>query len=178
MNDTDNDQTSFMQYWEAVDAAMLKLFGIDTSDAGIDAALIAGAQEQFQTPEEFAQWYGEKHDLTYLDDWKTMQGMPTPAFVKIVAKDRDNVTKAAHTPGAWFPSDEDNQIRANTADGHTTICEMWSTDSDARLIAAAPELLQALKALHQLITHETDLAFHVANVYARLVIAKAEGGAI
>ena len=61
-------EQSFIEYWEAVDAAMLKFFGIDTSDAGIEADLIASAQEQCQTPEDFARWYGDKHDLTYLDD--------------------------------------------------------------------------------------------------------------
>jgi Protein of unknown function (DUF3768) len=59
---------SFIEYWEAVDAAMLKLFGIDTRDAGIDVDLIASAQEESQSPEEFARWYGDKYDLTYLDD--------------------------------------------------------------------------------------------------------------
>ena len=63
---------SFMDYWEAVDAAMLKCFGIDTGDAGIDAELIASAQEEGQTPEEFARWYGAKYDLTYIDDWKAL----------------------------------------------------------------------------------------------------------
>ena len=52
-----------------------------------------------------------------------------------------------HTPSPWFPSGEDNQIRANTKEGHTTICEMWSGDADARLIASAPEMLIALQAV-------------------------------
>jgi len=29
-----DENTPFMDYWESVDAAMLKFFGIDTSDAG------------------------------------------------------------------------------------------------------------------------------------------------
>jgi hypothetical protein len=61
---TDHEPTPFIEYWEAVDAALLKFFGIDTSDAGIDADLIASAQEEGQTPEDFARWYGEKYDLT------------------------------------------------------------------------------------------------------------------
>ena len=65
MND---EPTPFIEYWQAVDTAMLKLFGIDTTDAGIDAALIASAQEECQTPEDFARWYGTKHDLTCLDE--------------------------------------------------------------------------------------------------------------
>ena len=44
---TDDEPTSFIDYWEAVDDALLKFFGIDTCDAGIDADLIAGAQEEW-----------------------------------------------------------------------------------------------------------------------------------
>jgi hypothetical protein len=54
-----DQQTTFIEYWEAVDAAMLTFFGIDTSDAGIDESLIANAQEECQTPEDFARWHGE-----------------------------------------------------------------------------------------------------------------------
>jgi hypothetical protein len=57
-----DEPTSLIDYSNAVDAAMLKLFGIDTGDAGIDADLIASAQEEGQTPEEFACWWGEKYD--------------------------------------------------------------------------------------------------------------------
>jgi hypothetical protein len=69
-----NEPKPFIEYWEAVDAAMLKFFAIDTSDAGIDADLIASAQEECQTPEDFARWYGNKHSLTYLDDSKALYG--------------------------------------------------------------------------------------------------------
>ena len=70
----------FIDYWNAVDAAMLKLFGIDTNLAGIDERLIASAQEECQTPEEFARWFGEKYDLTYVADWKALYGtMKAPA---------------------------------------------------------------------------------------------------
>jgi hypothetical protein len=65
MND---EATPFIQYWQAVDATMLKLFGIDTTDAGIAADLIAIAQEASQTPEEFARWYGAKYDLTLIEE--------------------------------------------------------------------------------------------------------------
>ena len=61
-------------YWDAVDDAMRKIFDIDTSDAGIDADLLASAQEECQTPEEFARWWGEKYDLEYLDDLKILWG--------------------------------------------------------------------------------------------------------
>jgi ATP phosphoribosyltransferase regulatory subunit HisZ len=67
---------SFMDYWEAVDAAMLKLFAIDTGDAGIEADLIAAAQEEGQTPEEFALWLGEKAGLNTVAEWKASWGCP------------------------------------------------------------------------------------------------------
>jgi hypothetical protein len=57
---------SFMHYWSAVDAAMMKLFGIDTGDAGIEPDVLAGAQEEGQTPENFALWFGAKYGLTPL----------------------------------------------------------------------------------------------------------------
>ena len=72
----DDEPTPFMDYWEAVDEALLKFFGIDTSDAGIEPDMIASAQEELQTPEDFARRYGEKYDLTYLDDWKALYGRP------------------------------------------------------------------------------------------------------
>lgn len=50
------EPTSFMDYWDGVDEAMVKLFGIDTTDAAIEPDLIATAQEEGQTPEEFALW--------------------------------------------------------------------------------------------------------------------------
>jgi len=54
---------SFMDYWNGVDAALMKHFSIDTSDAGIEPDMLAGAQEEGQTPEQFALWLGEKYGL-------------------------------------------------------------------------------------------------------------------
>jgi hypothetical protein len=59
----DQEPQSFMDYWNDVDAALKKHFGIDTSDAGIEPDVIAGAQEEGQTPEGFALWLGEKYGL-------------------------------------------------------------------------------------------------------------------
>ena len=70
------EPVSFMDYWEAVDAAMLKLFAIDTTDAGIEADLIAAAQEEGQTPEDFALWLGEKVGLNTVAEWKAFWGCP------------------------------------------------------------------------------------------------------
>jgi hypothetical protein len=69
-----DEPTPFIEYWEAVDAAMLKFFGIDSGDAGIEPDVIASAQDEGETPEEFARWFGNKYNLTYLDDWKTLYG--------------------------------------------------------------------------------------------------------
>lgn len=58
----------FIDYWDALDRAMEKLFGIDTWDAGIELERIAAAQEDGATPEEFALWFGEKYGLTLLTE--------------------------------------------------------------------------------------------------------------
>jgi hypothetical protein len=50
------EPTPFMDYWDAVDEAKLKLFATDTTDAAIEPDLIAAAQEEGWTPEEFALW--------------------------------------------------------------------------------------------------------------------------
>jgi hypothetical protein len=59
----------FIDYWDTVDTAMLKFFGIDTSDAGIEPDRIAHAQEAGDTPEDFALWFGEKYGLTLKTEW-------------------------------------------------------------------------------------------------------------
>jgi hypothetical protein len=65
---TNSEPLPFIDYWDAVDAAMLKLFGIDTYDAGIEANFIAAAQEENTTAEEFALWFGEKYGLTLISE--------------------------------------------------------------------------------------------------------------
>jgi hypothetical protein len=60
---------SFGEYWEAVDAALMKCFGIDTCDAGIEPDLLASCQEDCDTPDEFALWFGEKYGLTLMSEW-------------------------------------------------------------------------------------------------------------
>lgn len=73
MND---EPVPFIDYWDSVDDALLKLFGIDTADAGIEPDLIANAQDAGETPEEFARWFGEKHGLSPVEDLKTLFGLP------------------------------------------------------------------------------------------------------
>lgn len=48
----------FIDYWSAVDSALQRLFGIDTWDAGIEPDRIAAAQDDGDTPEDFALWFG------------------------------------------------------------------------------------------------------------------------
>jgi hypothetical protein len=62
------DTMAFIDYWNAVDVAMIKLFGIDTGDAGIEPDRIAAAQEAGDTPEGFALWFGEKYGLALLSE--------------------------------------------------------------------------------------------------------------
>lgn len=66
---TTTEPLPFIDYWDALDAAMLKFFGIDTGDAGIEADLIASAQGAGDTPEDFALWFGEKYGLTLISEW-------------------------------------------------------------------------------------------------------------
>ena len=115
-----DEPTPFIEYWEAVDAAMLKFFGIDTGDAGIDADLIASAQEECQAPEDFARWYGDKRDLTYLDGWKALYGISDAAIeaCKIAAlndlcrKAMGLAGRVFQTPGITaLPADDQSAIR-------------------------------------------------------------------
>lgn len=58
-----------IDYWNEVDSAMVRLFGINTGDAGIEADRIAAAQEEEQTAEAFARAFGEKYGLTLQSEW-------------------------------------------------------------------------------------------------------------
>lgn len=97
---------------------------------------------------------------------------------------------AKHTPGPWATDEADHTepyqditIRA----GRRSICRVWIDDApvhdynneqrvNARLIAAAPELLEALKRLTTAIDHATELhRFSTLWDDARAAIAKATG---
>jgi hypothetical protein len=93
---------------------------------------------------------------------------------------------SAHTPGPWFVDETSSLTQArvmskNRGFGHTQValCEQpkhSTAVNDARLIAAAPDLLEALQNMihsHQY-GHESD-AWKDAWVAARAAIAKAEG---
>ena len=101
------------------------------------------------------------------------------------------MTHAQHTPDKWrvAPQDSDpyEPIRVEDARTAETICKLWLDDAPvpeynakqrnrARLIAAAPELLEALK---ELLHAENEpfgyVDFPKAADKARAAIAKAEG---
>lgn len=81
-----------------------------------------------------------------------------------------------HTPGKWL-------VMGNVRNGHTDFVLPMADDKDfqanARLIAAAPELLEALillqKEFHQLIGVSSSPSLHNLNEMALQAIAKAEG---
>lgn len=87
-----------------------------------------------------------------------------------------------HTPGPWLSACNHrwgHQVVARAAGGGTvTIAHLGNLEFDednARLIAAAPDLLAALEAAHgYLVLFGTDQLDHVRSV-CRAAIAKAKG---
>lgn len=89
-----------------------------------------------------------------------------------------------HTPGPWFigdankPSEYTHGIQAGDFivadlcdDAHTA----GTRRANARLIAAAPELLEALKGLLNVISETRGIPAHEAVQASLAAIAKAEG---
>lgn len=117
---------------------------------------------------------------------------------------------SGHTPGRWLLSDDGGHIYSDCNSGDVIVCpgdiiclepdadessEMWRK-ANARLIAAAPEMLEALKQLvammddcmsdlgcnpnaEDYVPGETDVELNPRGTYrlsqARAAIAKAEG---
>lgn len=84
-----------------------------------------------------------------------------------------------HTPGPWTVSAIGRQLTVATSDGvHIAIINRYADDnaqSDARLIAAAPELLAACQAALALLADPDGDAFDANRVEEQLMdaIAKA-----
>lgn len=79
-----------------------------------------------------------------------------------------------HTPGPWRINPGTVEIRG--ADWNDIVADAGS-DADAALIAAAPDLLEALEAAHgYLVMFGTDHGDHIRGV-CRAAIAKAKGKA-
>jgi hypothetical protein len=82
-----------------------------------------------------------------------------------------------HTPGPW-------EIRGDVIEaGGEIVCDPFDNRANARLIAAAPDLLEALKAIMKAeiaYTGAVEVAFEFAGPpdlvkHSRAAIAKAEG---
>lgn len=98
------------------------------------------------------------------------------------------MTTAKHTPGPWYTNTKgDNRYQSEIAregDGKTVAITYTSNDADAHLIAAAPDLLAACKALMLAEGMQSGKRDGVtmglissAIDAARAAIAKAQGGA-
>lgn len=90
-----------------------------------------------------------------------------------------NTNNTKHTPGPWWV-DDNGCVAAGHGDTYETIAIMhdWQGDSEreanARLIAAAPELLEALRAvLDEIDENECGQSLSVRIGKARAAIAKA-----
>jgi hypothetical protein len=93
-----------------------------------------------------------------------------------------------HTPGHWYATS--GYVAVKTQNGHRVICGMSRTDScmnyaagvgstedasNARLIAAAPDMLAALKNIVVLQADHGRLNLPECAAIARAAIAQAEG---
>jgi hypothetical protein len=80
-----------------------------------------------------------------------------------------------HTPGSWVIDTNDNLIHANDA-RHTIVCSFAATlrnpsvMADARLIAAAPDMLEALKLCASVVAGNT---MHKQGLVDALAAARA-----
>lgn len=117
------------------------------------------------------------------------------------------MTTAVHTPGPWKAYKQDNgdwyisrSLGAQLADTALATVHAWAQTEDeanARLITAAPELLEALEKIVTLIDDEREIAHQAAFRFgqtvervlserlntpalakARTTLARAKGGAI
>ena len=101
------------------------------------------------------------------------------------------MTNSAHTPGPWvyqyspYTSQDGHEIPAFEVHGEDKVCDTNENqpseeqEANARLIAAAPELLDALDCLliYAADIHSEDLDLEVYE-QARAAIRQAKGGAI
>ena len=89
-----------------------------------------------------------------------------------------------HTPAPWYWSDNVPDFPKNyciivDADGFTIAEPSRMSEADARLIAAAPELLAALQMVSRIWSHDqtANLAPDSPVAIVRAAIARATGGA-
>jgi hypothetical protein len=90
------------------------------------------------------------------------------------------MTSATHTPGPWrrqLIAPHFDRISIQTADGKHAIATVWVSKADARLIAAAPDLLAALDQVDAYLSPfdgEEDAYAEIRSVIQQ-AIAKAKG---
>ena len=89
-----------------------------------------------------------------------------------------------HTPGPWFAASEGSykvaSVTSNTGIYADTLPEAAQIAADARLIASAPDLLDALKRISEFRLQDFMGPCHMASecvAVAKSAIAKAESGA-
>jgi hypothetical protein len=64
----------FIEYVEEVDRLCQDIYGIDSSDCGLDDLdLLASEQEDGETPENLVLWKGEKYGLTSKKEWSALR---------------------------------------------------------------------------------------------------------
>ena len=88
-----------------------------------------------------------------------------------------------HTPGPWtFDAGNRDVVRTETGCNPILIAQLYKdsrTEANAHLIAAAPEMLEALKKIHAIDTSELGNEFNwfrFLQVEAAHAIKKAKGG--
>lgn len=94
------------------------------------------------------------------------------------------MSQAKHTPGPWVWTPESESIHGYSPEGEALVVvyELNTNEADARLIAAAPELLEALILLEAEMVasgnaNATDFGWPLAIQKTRAAIAKATGEA-
>lgn len=75
-----------------------------------------------------------------------------------------------HAPGPWTWDSDEDLVCDSRGNG---IAEVYSFSKDGKLIAAAPELLEAVKGFMRWL--DSDISLQEAKDMARAAIAKAEG---
>lgn len=88
-----------------------------------------------------------------------------------------------HTPGPWFVYRDEICYRSDADDqSYGMMCPVdFEKEANARLMAAAPDLLEVLQAIEAMHSHDQSIgdaamALYEASCMARAAIAKATGG--
>ncbi len=63
------DENAFIEYWYNVDFTMAEVYGVDTTDVGINPDEIAAAQENLIGPEEFVRCCAKRYRLNPCPEW-------------------------------------------------------------------------------------------------------------